>query len=838
MKTFTLRLITCGCLALFLLVHGTAQPISTGVSLQLATQRKASITAITYRLAFDLPVNKALPVTGEEILSCRISDITRPLQIDFLAEQRQLQSVTVNGKSVPPLLQQEHIVIDKRFLVKGLNQVAIRFIAGNTSLNRNNDYLYTLLVPERARTVFPCFDQPDLKARFILTLTAPRQWQVLANAAVMDSAVEADRSTYHFAPTDLLPTYLFSFTAGRFTVVTQRGMRFLFRETDSTKIRLSTDSIFQAHTNAIEFLQRFTAIPYPFQKIGFVAIPSFQFGGMEHPGAVQYNAPAFFLDAGATKDQLMARTALISHETAHMWFGDMVTMRWFNDVWMKEVFANFMADKITRQWLGNSTFQLKFLLDHTPAAYNVDRTPGANAIRQPLENLQNAGSMYGNIIYHKAPIMMRQLELLMGAAAFRSGLQEYLQRYAHANANWNELITVLQQHTRANLQEWNKVWVNRPGRPVITYKYANGRLMLHQQAEQGIAAVWPQAFSIALLYADSTRVMNIHLTSDSLSIPLPHAPEAMLFNADGMGYGLFPALLSERLYHLPDAVQRAAGYISAYENMLANRGVKPMVLLQFLLNGAEQEQDELLLRSISNYLSAVYWNALTADERKEVADSVENRLWLAMQKQPSANMKKLLFKTYQDIYQSSTAAKRMFTFWQMQTAPENIKLTEDDYTSLALTIALKTDTVNAVLDTQLVRVTNPDRKARLQFLLPALSPNAAERLAFFNALTDSSNRRKEAWVATGLSFIHHPLRQRAAAQTLPTALNMLEEIQRTGDIFFPQNWLTAIFSNYQSAEAWQVVETFLASHPDYNPFLKAKILQATDNLHRAVQRHP
>ncbi len=111
---------------------------------------------------------------------------------------------------------------------------------------------------------------------------------------------------------------------------------------------------------------------------------------------------------------MLGRASVIAHETAHMWFGDLVTMRWFNDVWMKEVFANFMAAKIVNPSFPEVNHELRFLLSHYPAAYEVDRTPGANAIRQPLANLNEAGSLYGAIIYQKAPIVMRHLESLMG----------------------------------------------------------------------------------------------------------------------------------------------------------------------------------------------------------------------------------------------------------------------------------------------------------------------------------------------------------------------------------------------------------------------------------------
>ena len=200
------------------------------------------------------------------------------------------------------------------------------------------------------------------------------------------------------------------------------------RETDAARLRRNREAIFDLHAQALEWLEAYTGIPYPFGKFDFVLIPSFQFSGMEHAGAVYYNANSLLLDETATQNQMLGRANVIAHETAHMWFGDLVTMTWFNDVWMKEVFANFMAAKIVNPSFPEVNHDLRFLVQHYPAAYDVDRTAGANPIRQDLANLNEAGSLYGAIIYQKAPIVMRQLELLVGEDMFRDGLRDYLQR--------------------------------------------------------------------------------------------------------------------------------------------------------------------------------------------------------------------------------------------------------------------------------------------------------------------------------------------------------------------------------------------------------------------------
>jgi len=821
--------------------------IESGVSLSLAKSRKAMIDNIQYKLHFNIPADKNADIAASEEISFNLKDLPSPLQLDFKQYAKHIKSIVVNGKASEIKLEQEHLIIDKSYLQKSSNKIDIQFIAGNESLNRNADYLYALFVPDHARTVFPCFDQPDLKAQFLLSLTVPKEWNVLANGSKKDSVATNLSTTYNFVKSDELPTYLFSFAAGKFSTLKQnignRSMEFLHRETDAKKIKLSVDSVFIAHQDAIEFLEKWTNIPFPFQKVGFIAIPDFQFGGMEHPGEVQYKSSALFLDEGATRDQFISRSNLISHETAHMWFGDLVTMKWFNDVWMKEVFANFMADKVTEKLMGKNTFDLKFLQDHYPAAYGVDRTAGANPIRQQLDNLQDAGSMYGNIIYHKAPIMMRQLEQLMGKENFQEGIRAYLKKYGYGNADWNELISILSKYSKIDLYAWNKVWVNLPGRPVfddqISYngtKISSFKIL--QKPESGNARVWPQTFSVKLFYPDHSKTISVNIKEASIDLSEAknlEKPLFILFNSDGTGYGLFPEdkLMLENFDKLENPLERASAYINAYENTLAGKSLNPKQLIKFLTKGLSTEKNEMNLRLISGYLGNLYWTFTSPEDRLTMSADLEQAIWQAMDIQTAANNKKILFNTYQNIYLSDAAAKRIYTIWATQKAPAGVKLIDEDYTGLALSIALKSDTARNILKQQLQRITNIDRKNRLIFLMPTLSPIQAERDSFFYSLKARKNRAKEAFVTTALAYLHHPLRQSTSVKYLPESLEILEDIQKTGDIFFPQSWLSSTFGSYQSSEAKTVVTDFLSKHPHYNPKLKDKILQSADNLFRS-----
>ena len=821
--------------------------LENGVSRQLAVYRKSVLSSIHYTLDLEIPAQRAAPIAAHEVLTFQLSAVRLPLQVDFKEDPAKISSLLLNGRKIEVNHEKEHLILLPEYLLMGKNTLEVHFQAGEGALNRNTDYLYTLFVPDRARTVFPCFDQPDLKADYTLGLRIPANWDAIANATLKDSVSGGAYKTYHYGTSDQLSTYLFAFAAGQFKryshLMGGKETAFLYRETDRAKIDLSLPAIYQIHSDALKYYEDWTGIAYPFQKFGFVAIPDFQFGGMEHPGAIQYKAASLFLDGGATKDQLNGRNNLIAHETAHMWFGDLVTMSWFSDVWMKEVFANFMADKSSATTEGD-TYALKFMIDHFPAAYAVDRTAGANPIRQSLDNLKDAGTLYGSIIYHKAPVMMQQLEILMGKEPFRQGVREYLRKFSNSNASWPDLIEILDRYTPADLQQWNKVWVNESGRPLVDYTvtYANGKIdsfILTQKPEYGKNRTWPQTFEITLFYQDgTTKVLPAGFITNKTDLKEAVGlakPQFILFNSAGEGYGQWPvdAALPQNLLTLKSPLHRATAYISLYEQMLNGKSITPAALLQLFGKALSEEQEELNIKLLSNYISSIYWQFSTPKQRQHFSSGLEDQIWMAMQKQKVGNNKKQLFKAYQDIFLTAQARGKLYQIWKNQQAPAGITLSEDDYTSLALSLAVRDDADQTILAVQESRISNPDRKKRFQFIIPAVSGDIPTRDQFFNNLEQAGNRSKESNVLAALYYLHHPLRHSISIKYLPQSLKMLEEIQTTGDIFFPQSWLQSNLGSYQSHDAAVIVKKFLSAHPKYNPKLKAKILQSADNLFRA-----
>lgn len=820
-----------------------------GISFELAKYRKQQIANVLYSLHFKIPKEKKEPIASKLEVRFTVKDLKNDVFLDFNEETSKLQSIKINNEKSEINHKEEHIIIDKSKLVLGENSVEIFFNAGELSLNRNQEFLYTLLVPDRASTLFPCFDQPDIKANYKLRITAPKDWQVLCGA-FEESSLEINDFTEHtFAKTDLMSTYLFSFVAGKFTEETKNpgafDMRFLYRENNQEKIEESVVEVFKIHQNSIDFLEAYTQVKFPFQKMDFAAIPPFQYGGMEHVGAIQYRASSLFLDKNATINSKLSRAKLIAHETSHMWFGDLVTMKWFNDVWMKEVFANFMADKIMNPVFPEVNHSLNFMMSHYPSAYSEDRTEGTNAIRQYLGNLKNAGSLYGRIIYNKAPIMMRQLEYLLGEDAFKEGIQEYIKIYKNSNADWNELVSILDKKSPGNIKNWSDVWVNSSGRPVFSEEIELNekgnvtKFVIHQKAEDGSNKIWTQSFKIKLIdkrgYQKIINLKNIGKSFDITAATKDFKPKQVLYNTNGFGYGVFP-IYRDEIYsykNINDDVSRGYQFINLYENMLVGE-VSPLITYQVLLEAIQLEKNELITNYLSGRIQNIFWTFLTEEQQNRIQNITEESILKLLEKELPTNIKKTLFGLYKSIAFSEKGKNNLYEIWSEKKTIKNLFLNENDFTSLAMRLAVfKHSKATEVLEKQQSQISNLDRLERYKWLLPSLSNDSLVRDRFMQSLLQKENREKESWVQTALSNIHHPLRQNTAIKHLKSVLEKLEEVQLTGDIFFPKGWLSSSIGNYSSKEAYMVLDQFLEDNPNYSPILLKKLLQTTDNLKRA-----
>jgi len=824
-----------------------------GVSEALAQERANAINDLRYDLSFTVPVDRQRPVTGQATVQLALKKPHR-LVFDFAQPPDRLRRVRVADREIQASIADGHIVIEEGLTRAGVNRIEFEFTAGDEALNRNDDFLYTLFVPARARLAFPCFDQPDLKARYTLHLNVPAEWQAVSNGAERMRRAEGSTIAIDFVETLPLPTYLFSFVTGRFAVETAmragREFRIFHRETDAAKVARNRDAIFDLHAKALAWLEDYTKIRYPWGKFDVVLIPSFQFGGMEHAGAILYNAAGLMLDESATQNQLLDRASVIAHETSHMWFGDLVTMRWFNDVWMKEVFANFMAAKIVNPSFPQVNHQLRFLLAYYPTAYQVDRTAGTNPIRQQLANLDEAGQLYGPIIYQKAPIVMRQLELIVGESKFRDGLRAYLKRYAYGNATWLDLVRMLDERTPVDVTAWSHAWVEERGRPSFTTVVRvddRQRLASIEIAEQdplGRRMIWPQRLRVALGYSEMVRELPVDVERDVTPVPkargLPR-PLYVLPSGAGLGYGLFVLDRESRDYLLahiedvPNALTRGAAWVTLWDNVVESR-VSPAAFVDAAMRALSRETDEQNAQRVLAFVARAFWRFMSPAERGARGAGLEAMLRVGIERGRTQSEKAAWFNTYRDVVLSREGIAWLERVWRRDEKVPGLALAEPDEITLALELAVReAPGWEEILRTQLERTQNPDRKARFAFVVPALSADPAVRERAFARFRFVENRRREPWVLESLQYLNHPLREAHARQFVQPALDLLREIRDTGDIFFPTRWMESTLWGHRSPEVAKTVGDFLASQPDYPQRLRWTILSAADESFRAAR---
>jgi aminopeptidase N len=268
--------------------------------------------------------------------------------------------------------------------------------------------------------------------------------------------------------------------------------------------------------------------------------------------------------------------------------------------------------------------------------------------------------------------------------------------------------------------------------------------------------------------------------------------------------------------------------------VIDKKGITPARWVEVATEGLRVEKEELINQLLLGELNTIYWVYLSPERRQQVSIRLAPTLWSLMQASTQPNVQKQFFKAWTGLALSDSGKQALYTIWKDKTPPAGVKLTEDDYTDLAATLALNVHPAAAdILKEQGTRIQNADKQARWAFLQASLSADTAVRDTFFVSLKDVKNRRKESWVVTAVGYLHHPLREKTAEKYLLPSLELLEELQKTGDIFFPQNWLGATLGQHQSAASAQLVQRFIDQHPGYNARLMNKLLQAADPLFRA-----
>lgn len=834
-----------------------------GVSRELARWRAAHYRDVRYAVALHI-AERAEAIEGSVQVQVTLPRDAPDLVLDWRPSAgARAWDIRVNGAPAGARFEREHLVVPARQLRAGRNRVTLRFtspiaLSGSAVtryLDRDDgaEYIYTLFVPADASSAFPCFDQPDLKARFALELSVPRAWTAVGNARLV-SAEDAPGGTrrLRFAPTPPISTYLFAFAAGPFAEIQASpagpASRLWVRKSRLARAAEEAPEVLRLNREALRWFERYFDFRFPFPKYDLVLIPELAYGGMEHAGATFLREEAVLFPSAPNETDVLARAQLVFHETAHQWFGDLVTMRWFDDLWLKEGFANFMAAKAAEALMSGMPVWNAFHALKT-GAYRTDVTQGTTPVYRPLANLAQAKSAYGSIVYAKAPAILRQAEFTIGEAVFRRAVRAFLKQHAFGSADWSDLVAALGQASNRDLRGWADAWVTRRGMPelrlVWTADARGADAFLEQRDSLGEGRTWPMKLRVLAVYGDgSLHQRDMTLRGVRTRLPaLGAAPgatpvEFAFANAGDYGYGRF--LLDERSRAtvlarpqiVEDPLLRALVFDALWESV-RDAELAPLEYLDFVMRVAPVERDPVTLATLLARAQVAVSSYASQTQRDATSPALEQVLAEGMLHAATTGRRIAFFRSFVAVAWSLPARARLKALLSgTLQIPEVALSSRDRFRIAARLLALADPEAPALLAGQSTADPGGDGR-RYAFAAGAAERSAGAKRAYFERFLGDPALAED-WVDAALFPFNAVEHAALTAPLLEPALAALPALARTRKIFFASVWIAAFVDGQVDAQALSRVER-AAQDPGLDPELRLKLLEAIDGLARTVK---
>jgi aminopeptidase N len=833
-----------------------------GIPRELARQRAQQLQDVRYSLYFSITA-KAASITGSEELRFVQNADARGILPEFLDfREGSISRLTINGQSAPATIQNGHIELPANLLRLGENVVNIKFSAPVAPAGKaftrfedkddGSEYIYTLFVPMDADMAFPCFDQPDVKAKFTLTVQTPQDWTVISNTAGVERLrAETGGGGIHrleFPETKPISTYLFAFAAGPFKKVHDAsGMPGLYvRQSKLQKAEAEAAEVQQITADGIRYLSDYFAQPFPFPKYDMVMLPGFAYGGMEHAGATFLREESILFRTAPTHSDRLNRDILLLHELTHQWFGDLVTMRWFDDLWLKEGFAQYMAYHALNALKPNENVWKRFYQAIKPAAYAIDSTQGTTPIYQEISNLKDAKSAYGAIVYSKAPGVLKQLAFVLGEDSFRDGLRVYLKEHAYANAEWSDLVGAFERVSKKSLGEWANAYIKRRGMPQVDVEWTCDkhnqvtRLRLTQRDVLGEGGMWPIKMSVGLHHAGNDGVtffLTAEMNRPRAEFETAGCPDFVFANEADLAYGRF--LLDN---HSREAAMAQLGTEDIFERTLLwgslwdsvrEAEMDPREYIELALKLLPGETDEALAQSIIGRMTTALHRYVSPEVRAQLVPKAEALAYDQMLHSQEADMRIIWFRALRGVAQTAPAREHIKDLLSGKLVVPGVELRPlDRWNMITGLVGLNDADADTLLTAEGKRDPSGDGR-KYAYMAAAARPDAETKKMYFDGyLHDAS--RPEDWVEQSLGPFNYWSQDQLTLPYLRQALEALPQVKSQRKIFFILGWLNAFIGGQQSPEAQAQVRQFLAG-ATLDKDLKLKILEVSDELDRTVR---
>ncbi len=887
-------------------------PIEPGVPLALAKWRAANYSNVRYDLKIGLEKGAPL-MKGTVTVSVDLSDegAKYPLVLDWRTtsfandkDQPYAKLIAVNdAMDMTSQLNQEHILIPNGLLRAGTNRITIEFaspiktsgaaVTRYTDKQDGGEYIYSLFVPSDASMAFPVFDQPDLKARFSLSVTKPDAWkaEIIGNTEALDlSSTRIGSTTYRFEETKPISTYVFAFAAGDFVKISDPsnpGLGNVFvRRSQAEKFKTHATEVFRLNREAVKYLEDYFDYKFPFPKYDLVLIPEFPFGGMEHAGATFLREASIIFPSEPTKNDFVARASLIFHEAAHQWFGDTVTMKWFDDLWLKEGFATFMAYKAMARVLPEYNSWKIFYERTKQGAYQTDSTKGTTPIYQEIPNLNAAKSAYGNIVYNKAPAFLKQAEFYLGESVFQKAVRNFLKNHEFKNAAWADLVEQFEvaagkdfsENRGISVGEWARQWVTQRSLPIIRIKNDELRLYrprdeiertgggLHDTKEMywleqtdalGEGKIWSQNTRLLLRFEKDDRqedasiraaknppFESVWVITNGKFNPANRTPDLIFPNYQDFGYGVFLLDNRSRNYvlkniHLEkDDFLRAMMWGALWDSV-REQELDPAEYVDLVIRNLAVETDESTIQTLLGRVGTAmnYYIAETDANRSKIGEirgRIESLLLERIAKATTIGQRITYYRAFLNLGSSVSARKTMKEILAGTSKVARFELRTKDRFDIVTRLLILGDPDAPGLLAGLEKTETSDDARRYAYAARAGIGTPENKAKYWNDFVNSKDL-SESWIEAAFSVFNTSRHSELTAPYLEKALAELPTIKRNRKIFFVNGWLGSFIGGQKDAAAAAVIGKFLDQNPGLDKDLRLKILENADVIERSVR---
>jgi len=627
-----------------------------------AQERRALVDTSSYEVVLDL-------TTGPEVFrsTTTVRFTGEPGASTFIdAMTRTVHSVTLNGVELDPSTVSDGV----RIQLDGLAAENVLVVDADAEYTNTGEglhrfvdpvdgevYLYSQFEVPDSRRVFAVFEQPDLKATFTFTITAPSAWQVVSNSPTPEPVPAHDgAATWSFAPTQRISSYITAIVAGPYDVVRSeltssdgRTIPLGVFARKSLAEYLDADYIFEKTRQGFAYYEEKFAYPYPFEKYDQLFVPEFNAGAMENAGAVTFTETYVFRSkvTDAIKER---RVVTILHELAHMWFGDLVTMKWWNDLWLNESFAEWASTIATAEATEWTEAWTTFNAMEKTWAYRQDQLPSTHPIVATINDLEDVQVNFDGITYAKGGSVLKQLAAWVGIEAFFAGVGNYFRKHEFGNTVLDDLLVELEATSGRDLREWSKLWLETAGVGTLSPEFtvdADGAFTafaVRQTVPADYDTLRPHRLAIGLYRLQDgklVRTRRVELDVDGALTEVPELvgetqPDLVLLNDDDLAYAkirLDERSLATAIGHLAsieDPLARSLVWGAAWD---ATRDAESSAsdYVELVLGNIATETESTTLRTTLGQLGLAARNYVAPERRLATVSRVGDALWTLAQ---------------------------------------------------------------------------------------------------------------------------------------------------------------------------------------------------------------